>query len=743
LAQSGFASYRYITAFDSLVKADLNPYIQALIRAIGAEQNKISQEKYEVSLDELVKQARSHASSKVLNSFSKVRLLNKRQIAVDRLYVDVYLLEMREFHATIPGLLEGQDVRGQFDRLGLGQRGERSQGLELAASPSYPRLMVLGKPGSGKSTFLRHLAVGCARGEFLGDYIPVLLELRDVEAADFSLFQCIHRELGLQQESQTEQVLRQGRVLMLLDGLDEVPHSLRQRVQTELRRFVKRYDKNRFILTCRTQTIEYIPEQFEVLEVADFTPEQLEGFALNWFTAMAENPEQGAAVKDHFMEKLRENPQTAELAVTPVLLSLICWIFDGLQCLPEKRSDLYEKGLDLLLQQWDKGRGIHRNSGSDRYAQLTVEERKQLLSYLAVRKFKQAENFVLFEEAEICGYIAEHLQISAEESREVLGAIAQEHGLLIERAHGIWSFSHLTFQEYFVAKYFISVSIFDDLLQSITTQSWREIFLLVCEILENSDELLLAMKVKADELSVEDKNSYRKIQDLLKWMQHKASSINLPYKTVAIRAFYLEILSQKMSNQPILYRTGLANLLGLSGAETSGYKDQPRGQLMLEYILSSSLQMLQIANSSLFLPSNALSEYLYIYKEDDEAFSVNSELTQKLKMLQIDLENLRSMLKNYEPRQELTNAEFVREKLNILVVELRGLMMQYCGLGYNWEFNEEQNICLQRYHYVNFLLIECLIIADSTTSVGVKQEIELTLLLPIAEIEKRRNQRSD
>jgi hypothetical protein len=43
----------------------------------------------------------------------------------------------------------------------------------------------------------------------------------------------------------------------------------------------------------------------------------------------------------------------------------------------------------------------------------------------------------LFEESEICEYIAEYLQISVVEGREVLQAIAQQHGLLIERAQGI------------------------------------------------------------------------------------------------------------------------------------------------------------------------------------------------------------------------------------------------------------------------------------------------------------------
>jgi predicted NACHT family NTPase len=53
-------------------------------------------------------------------------------------------------------------------------------------------------------------------------------------------------------------------------------------------------------------------------------------------------------------------------------------------------------------------------------------------------------------------YIAEYLGISTENSEAVLDALEAQHGLLIERAKGIYSFSHLTFQEYFAAQFLIN-----------------------------------------------------------------------------------------------------------------------------------------------------------------------------------------------------------------------------------------------------------------------------------------------
>ncbi|MHC5719483.1 MAG: NACHT domain-containing protein, partial [Nostoc sp.] len=85
---------------------------------------------------------------------------------------------------------------------------------------------------------------------------------------------------------------------------------------------------------------------------------------------------------------------------------------------------------------------------------LSVERKQELLTFLAVKKFEKSQ-YVLFEQEEIEGYITEFLGIDQCNSRIVLRSIESQHGLLIERAHKVWSFSHLTFQEYLVAKWFI------------------------------------------------------------------------------------------------------------------------------------------------------------------------------------------------------------------------------------------------------------------------------------------------
>ena len=462
-------------------------------------------------IDALVQKVRKHCHNKIQMLYGKMQLLDISQpVDINNLYVDVNILEeitgyqWQELSEIVQGFNPTDD---NFNRLGLSKvRQQRIPGLD--AVTEHSKLMVLGKPGAGKTTFLKHIAIECNQGKFEANLIPIFIPLKifaeDARSADdFRILQYINKEFtscGITEQSETETVLSQGRGLILLDGLDEVPEEYSDEVVRQIRYFAQNYFNNRFIITCRIAAHKYRFQNdgFTDVEVADFNEKQIEDFAKNWFVAFSKNNhDQGLNLASKFIDqlKLRENQQIRELAVTPILLNLTCLVFQSIGNFPSKRSKLYEQGLDILLKRWDEARGIQRD---EVYRDLDVEHKKALLSQVAKIAFERGDYF--FEQDKIQGYIADYLctlphaiteQVTLRrDSKAVLKSIEAQHGLLVERAKGIYSFSHLTFQEYFTAKYFVESSnlqALESLSSHITEKRWREVFLLTTEMLPNAE----------------------------------------------------------------------------------------------------------------------------------------------------------------------------------------------------------------------------------------------------------------
>ena len=411
-----------------------------------------------------------------------------------------------------------------FERFGLGNIKERRvPGLKVVEQRT--KLLILGKPGAGKTTFLKYLALQCNAGNFKSSYVPIFVVLKDFAETPKkpNLFNYLIQELsaiGID-ESEASTLLVQGKALILLDGLDEVREEENSRVLSEIRNLSNRFYENHFVMTCRIAAREYTFDQFSEVEVADFDNKQIEAFANNWFKL------KDPVKAENFIRKLRDNSPIKELATNPLLLTLLCLVFETNADFPSNRSELYEEGLDILLKKWDAERNIERDK---LYKNLSLKRKEDLLGRIALETFERSEYFFKQKTVEryITDYISNLPDISTDpqalhlDSIAILRSIEAQHGLLIERAKSIYSFSHLTFHEYFTAREIVLGSqakqgSLENLVRHTTEKRWREVFLLTVGMFPNADHFLCLMK-RQIELTISDED----IQQLVLFISKKA-----------------------------------------------------------------------------------------------------------------------------------------------------------------------------------------------------------------------------
>jgi predicted NACHT family NTPase len=432
---------------------------------------------------------------------------------------------------------------------------------------------------------------------------------------------------------------------------------------------------------------------------------------------------------------LEENKQIRELSITPILLSLTCAVFYQTGRFYSKRSKLYEEGLEILLDKWDKSREIERD---EIYHDLPLDRKLELLSYLAVKKFEQTR-YVLFEQDELEKNIAEFLGIELRDSRAVLKAIQSQHGILIERAQKIWSFSHLTFQEYFAAKWFINHSDYSNLIIHIINKNWQEIFLLVLDQIKIADDLLLLMKDKTDYLVC----TQTKLQDLLTWATEK--SLISPENKIKNKArlFYISLYIDFFID---------IDINNISDFELENLEDKSSSYIYLAHelnlrhdstincILNDAFTLLKVFNETIDFdlhPDEVDNIALCIEQDFDSILEFKVPFNLKRK-----LQKLKKQLPSHDGIWESNYQEWWKLQGELWMIELRKIMLKNFNMGHDWQFSKEETELLKQYYDANELIIQCLT-SCGIVSGAVHQEIENTLFLPIAEIEKYNREKLD
>lgn len=731
-----------------------------------------------LSIDNLVETIREKLQDRIIQRCGMMRVLDMTQpISLEDIYINVNVLEKVTGRRRLKGdqLLESTSFEN-FERFSLGKVSkELVPGLE--AVEKYSKLMILGKPGAGKTTFLKFLALRCIEGGLRAQHIPLFITLKDFAelSNQSSLLDYLIQLINYPNKPDIEQLLNEGRFLILLDGLDEVKEEDSNLILNSIKEFTIQYHKNSYVITCRIAAQEYIFENFTEAEIADFNGEQITNFINKWFKS-----KNNLIKYKEFISELEKNKPVQDIATNPLFLTLLCLVFEEFGKFPSNRSKLYEEGLDILFKKWDSKRNIKRNQV---YKYLSLRRQKDLLSQFALETFERGNYFFKQEHIEI--YIIQYMSnimapsnVQEEldlDSEGIIKLIESQNGLLIERAKGIYSFSHLSFHEYFAAKEIYIPSkpdrkqneMLEYLVTKITEKRWREIFLLTVGMLESADYFLKLMKSQIDMLFVSDEA----LQQFRSWVRKKSTSVKASYKPAAIRAFYLDLaralnLARTFDLAELINRVNVSALHLQRTLELVHRTHTPSFDPMFSFDLAlhgslarsidkntaidpdgDNIRILDLALDSNFSSDLVLDRALYLALGVAHActcaitieLNISNILINALNLackyaldpdLQICLKRLKEELPiNYQKSCE-DYGNWWKSNGQTWTKQLRDVMTEYRDIGHDLQFSNHQLSLLQQYYDANLLLVNCLN-SECSVSPQVKQELEDTLLLPI------------
>ncbi|MDJ0596169.1 MAG: NACHT domain-containing protein [Pleurocapsa sp. MO_226.B13] len=482
-------------------------------------------------------------ADKYRSRYGSLKLLGMSQgVSLESVYTPVRFqdqLSIRQFE-SIQGLEEiyrdSQKRRFQFGECRI------QDGITVANNSQY--LMVLGYPGAGKSTFLRRIGLEAFKGEkgrFQHNCIPVLLELKQFNNTEkVDLVSAITEEFKhfgfLLPKEFAINALEAGKLLVLLDGLDEVSNEFINSVMDAIDNLVTRYEKNRFIASCRIAAYHSnFRHDFQVVELVDFDDDQIKQFIDNWFSS--ELHKQTKTAEKCWSTLNQENNKAAkELAQTPLLLTFLCFVYSRKLNFPPNRSRLYNKALDILLEEWAVEKRIQQE---EIYEGLHTDLEKLMLAKIAYQGFIKDQLF--FSRQQLVDGIRDFLADTVDNPKtldvqKILNSIVAQQGILVERAEDIYSFSHLTLQEYLTAQY---ISQKDSRIQELVTKClserrWREVFLLVAGLKDDAGELLKLM-----ETATQQYINTQKLQNLLDWVERVTDTSAGDLQPVGKRALAL------------------------------------------------------------------------------------------------------------------------------------------------------------------------------------------------------------
>jgi HEAT repeat protein/phage terminase Nu1 subunit (DNA packaging protein) len=477
----------------------------------------------------LSEQAQKNAVCRFLkeieNNFKYDKLLHipEQPIILKDQYIPIQVtLERRYTHAveTTWGYAESEaELKRAYALKGL-EESQPSQVDWKEAKKQHQRIIVLADPGMGKSTLLRREACLTAQAERqslknntkkLEEMVfPLFLPLSDLAETPEEIIDAIpvliqrdYPELVTEVMELLREKLKLGKCLLLLDALDEVPTEHRKRLFEKLSRFAQR--KSPCSIICTSRIVGYsgaFVQGTKEVEIVPFSQKQIEEYIETWFRNAAGYLNDDTVSASSLIRELRNKPQIRGLAQNPLLLSLICSLYQekGLT-LPARRCQVYEQAVRYMLGKWSKNRNPELNDA-------WIDAKTELLEELAYQF--SCDGKEIFTLRELRKTIDEYLR-SGNASTDfdnlsashLISTLSEQDGILqkVHKDSDQYLFLHRTFQEYLTASYLNRASDSIALAKAhFWEYDWHETLSLLVGLMHNPIPLLQAIIDEKDDI---------------------------------------------------------------------------------------------------------------------------------------------------------------------------------------------------------------------------------------------------